>query len=88
MVINTSKTKEIVFRRPNPRWDVDLPHMSHTERITEAKLLNVLFSSSLHFDAHVNFVLKMCNQQSYQLRKFRDQGLSSAQLNIVFDAII
>jgi hypothetical protein len=30
----------------------------------------------------------VCNQRSYLLRKFRDQGLSSAQLNIVFDAII
>jgi hypothetical protein len=88
MVINISKTKEIVFRRPNPRLDVYLPTLPHIERITEAKLLGVVFSSTLHFDAHVNFVLKVCNQRSYLLRKFRDQGLSSAQLNIVFDAII
>jgi hypothetical protein len=57
MVINISKTKEIVFRRPNPRLDVYLPNLPHIERITEAKLLGVVFSSSLHFDAHVNFVL-------------------------------
>jgi hypothetical protein len=88
MVINISKTKEIVFRRPNPRMDLNLSHLPHIERIAQAKLLGVVFSSSLHFDAHVNFVLKTCNQRAYLLRKFREQGLSSAQLNIVFDAII
>jgi hypothetical protein len=54
MVINISKTKEIVFRRSNPRLDVYLPNLPHIERITETKLLGVVFSSTLHFDAHVN----------------------------------
>jgi hypothetical protein len=88
MIINISKTKEIVFRRSNPRLDVYLPNLPYIERITEAKLLGIVFSSTRHFDAHVNCVLKVCNQRSFLLRKFRGQGLSSAQLNIVFDAII
>jgi hypothetical protein len=47
--INISKTKEIVFRRPNPKLDVYLPNLPHIERITEAKLIGVVFSSTLHF---------------------------------------
>jgi hypothetical protein len=46
-----------------------------------------VFSSSLHFDVHVNFVLKVYNQLSYLLWNLRNQGLSIAQLNIVFDAV-
>jgi ATP phosphoribosyltransferase len=88
MVINISETKEIVFRRPNTRLDVDLPNLPRTERPTEAKLLDFVFPRSLHFDAQVNFVLEVCSQRSYILRKFRDKGLSSAQLNIVFDEFV
>ena len=88
MIINFSKTKEIVFRRPNPKMDIDLPSLPGVEQINEVKLLGVIFSNRLHFDAHVNFILKTCSQTSYIMRKFRDQGLSKSQLNIVFDAII
>ena len=41
-----------------------------------------------HFDSHVNYILKMCSQRSYLMRKLIDQGLSPNQLNIIFDAII
>jgi hypothetical protein len=61
--------------------DVDLLNFTHTHRITEAKLLGVVFSSSLQFDTHVDFVFQRNNQRSYFC-------LSSAQLNIVFYAII
>jgi hypothetical protein len=88
MIINTSKTKEIVFRRPNPRACVDLPALLAIEKIKETKLLGVIFSDSFHFDSHVNYILKICSQRSYLMRKLRDQGLTANQLNIVFDAII
>ena len=88
MIINASKTKEIVFRRPNPRLSIDLPALQAIEKIKETKLLGVIFSDSFHFDSHVNYILKICSQRSYLMRKLRDQGLSANQLNIVFDAII
>ena len=88
MIININKTKEIVFRRPNPKMDFDLPSLPGVDQINEVTLLGVIFSNRLHFDTHVNFILKTCSQRSYILRKFRDQGLSKSQLNIVFDAII
>ena len=84
MVINVSKTKEIVFRRPSPRVNIDLPSLIAIDKIKETKLLGVVFSDSFHFDSHVNYILKICSQRSYLMRKLRDQGLSPNQLNIVF----
>jgi hypothetical protein len=50
MLINDSKTKEIVFRRPNPRIIVDLPVLQAIEKIKYTKLFGVIFSDSFHFD--------------------------------------
>jgi hypothetical protein len=88
MIINVSKTKEIVFRRPNSRGCVDPPVLQAIGKLKETKLLGVIFSESFHFDSHVNYILKICSQRSYLMRKLRDQGLTANQLNIVFDAII
>ena len=85
IIINASKTKEIVFHRPNPRVIVDKPVI---EMIKETELLAVIFSDSFHVDTHVNYILKICSQHSYIMRMLRDQGITANQLNIVFDAII
>jgi len=75
MIINASKTKKIVFRRPNPRASIDLPALQAIDKIKETKLLGVIFVDSCHFDSNVNYKLKMCSQRSYLMRKLRDQGL-------------
>jgi len=43
---------------------------------------------SFYFDLHVSYMLKMCSQRSYVMRKLRDQGVTTDQLNMVFNAII
>jgi len=83
MIINASKTKEIVFRRPNPRASINLPALQAIDKIEETKLLGVIFADSFHFDSHVNYILKICSQRSYLMQKLGDQGLSTNQLNIV-----
>jgi len=88
MIINVCKTKEIVFRDPNPRASIDLPALQAIDKIKETKLLGVILADSFHFDSHVNYILTICSQRSYLMRKLRDQGFSTNQLNIVFDAII
>jgi hypothetical protein len=50
MTVNTSKTNEIVFRRPNPRLYVDVMPLLGTEQVNEVKLLGVIFSNNLRFD--------------------------------------
>lgn len=87
MVINLAKTKEIVFRRPSPKLDI-LPALPDIELVDEAKLLGIVVTNNLHFDNHINFILKTCNQRSYLVRKFRDQGLSTEQLTMAFEALI
>jgi hypothetical protein len=88
MVINFTKTKEIVFHRPNPRMELDIIPLPGIEIVKEIKLLGVIFCNVLKFDSHVNFILKLSSQRSYLMKKLRDQGLSLKQLNTVFDAVI
>jgi Reverse transcriptase (RNA-dependent DNA polymerase) len=89
MIINMAKTKEIVFRRPNPRLDIDITKpILGIEQVTEVKLLGVCFDSNLRFCSHLNFILKQCSQRSFLLKQLRCQGLSQKQLNTIFDAII
>jgi len=44
--------------------------------------------STYTFDEHVKNILTICNQRYYLLKCLKGQGLPSAQLNIVFCAII
>ena len=88
MIINIAKTKELVFRRPNPRLTLDVHVITGVERVCEAKLLGVIFKDNLKIDSHVSYVLRICSQRLYLLKQLRDQGLSSKQLDIVFQSII
>ena len=87
MIINVDKTKEIVFHRPSARSS--LPSViTGIEQVVSVKLLGVTFSNTLRFDEHVKNILTICNQRCYLLKCLKGQGLPSAQLNIVFCAII
>jgi len=88
MVINILKTKERVFRRPNPRLYINPVPISEVQQVTSAKSLGITLCDTLRFDAHIGNVLKMCSQRIYLLKLFRDQGLPRHHLNIVFDALV
>ncbi len=90
MIINSIKTKEIVFQRPNLRSSSLLlpPPLADIERIKQAKLLGVVISENLKFMEHVDQTLRTCNQRLYLLKKLRAQVLLSHQLNTVCAAII
>lgn len=88
MTINMTKTKEIIFRRPNRKIDLHLPSFLGIEIIYEAKLLVVIFTNNVHVDSRINYQLKAFSKRSYLMRTLRDQGLWRKQLNAVFDAII
>ena len=88
MVFNIAKTKEIVFKRPNPRLHIAPLPITDVQQVSTAKLLGVTLCEILRFDVHVGNVLKMCSQRVYLLKLLRDQGLPRPQLNIVFDALV
>jgi len=81
MVINILKTKEIVFRRPNPRRCINSVPISEIQQITSAKLLGITLCDTLYFDVHIGNVLKMCSQRIYLLKLLRYQGLPRHHLN-------
>ena len=62
MVVNISKTKELVFYKPH----LSRSHMplavDNTEQVKITRLLGVMFSGNLNFDKHVTFVLSICSQ--------------------------
>jgi len=88
MVVNILKTKEVVFRRPNPRLDVCPVALVGVEQVVSAKLLGIVISQTLRFDIYVNGILKLCSQRIYLLKLLRDKGLPRHLLNTVFDAIV
>ena len=88
MNINFSKTKEIVFHRPNPRSFIPPINLLHIERVNEIKMLGVSISGSLKFDAHVKSVLSQCSQRLYLLKQLKNQGLPINKLDEVYSALI
>jgi len=88
MIIHLLKTKEIVFRRPNPKLVIYPPPLEQIERVSNAKLLGIILNENLRFDIHVNHILKICSQRFYLLKLLRDQGLPRQHLNTVFYALV
>ena len=88
MTINTTKTKDIVFRRPSPLRFHLLPSIQGIQLVDQVKSLGVILHEGSSFDLHVTSLLKQCSQHIYLLRLLRSQGMSSNHLNTIFHAII
>ena len=52
MVINMSKTKELVFYRPHPNRSHVPSAVDNIEQVKIFRLLDVVFSGNLNFDVH------------------------------------
>ena len=52
MVINMSKTTELVFHRPHPSRSHMPPAVDNIEQFKIARLLGVIFSGNLNFHEH------------------------------------
>jgi len=68
MDINVAKTKETVFKRPNPRLYITPLPITAVQQVSSTKLLRVTLCDKFHFDVHIGKVLKMCNQRVYLLK--------------------
>ena len=85
--INMSKTKEMVFHRPNPRCLVPPHPLSNIERVKFTKLLGVNISDTLGAGKQIEYMLTICNQRLYLLNQLKKKGLSKKKLNNVFNAM-
>jgi hypothetical protein len=66
--LNSSKTKIILFRKPNLSHP---PVSSSLSLLSDIKLLGVTYQESLSFDIHVDCILKKASQRLYILRKLK-----------------
>jgi len=78
MVSNLQKTKELVFRPPNPRLVLPVP-IDQIEHVHCAKVLGIYLSDTLQFETHLVNLLKICSQRTYLLKLLRDQGMYTPQ---------
>ena len=87
LTINLSKTKELVFHRPNPIGFIPPPPLKNIERVTFAslQLLGVFVVETLGASKKIKYILQLCNHLLNQLKK---QGLARKQLLNVFNAIV
>ena len=84
------KTKELVFHRPNARNYLAPLALPGIERVLCAKLVGVWLQNDFSMRKHVDITMHnvICIQRSYLLTQLKRQGLSMAQLQFVFDAIV
>jgi len=88
MILNFIKTKEIVFHRPGPKKLHMFPSVESIELVEQAKLLRVILQNNFSVNSHVNYVLTLCSQRIFLLKRLRDQGLNYRQLDTVFQATV
>ena len=88
LLINKSKTKEIVFHRPSVRHFAIPPSLNGIEQVDCVRLLGVLFTDTLSFTPHIDAILSTVSQRLYLLSHLRRQGLHMHGLTTVFTSII
>jgi len=68
LIINSNKTKEVVFRQPR----VSCFHLSaaidDTEQVDCCKMLGVMFQNNCKMDSYVQYILSQCAQRIYLLK--------------------
>ena len=74
--LNVSKTKVIVFKRPNALNIVMPPPLTGIDRTEHAKLLGIVIDGCLAFSHQTDLLLQACNQRLYLIKNLRIQGLS------------
>ena len=90
MILNFSKNKEIVFRRPYPKRGYLSPWwLDGIEQVDHIRYLGVIIQQCLSFELHVQSVLRQCSQRLYLLKMLLSQGIPpSEKLHIIFTGIV
>jgi len=64
------------------------PSVNSVELVTHTKLLGVWIQDNFKVDMHVDYILSLCSQRIFLMKRLRDQGLSATYIHTVFQAII
>ena len=57
------------------------------ERVTLCMLLGVIVQDAFSVDMHANYILSICSQRIFLMKRLLDQGLPVKHLNTVFHAL-
>ena len=74
LLIDTSKTKEIMFKRLSLRQYVPPSPITHIKQVDYVKLLGILFTSTVITSIHINSVFPVMNQRLYLLNQLRTRA--------------
>uniref|UniRef100_A0A3B3BMW9 Alkylated DNA repair protein AlkB homologue 8 N-terminal domain-containing protein n=1 Tax=Oryzias melastigma TaxID=30732 RepID=A0A3B3BMW9_ORYME len=91
LVLNTSKTKEVIvdFRRSKKVEHIPLLiHGEEVERVDHIKFLGIHITSDLTWSVHASYLVKKAQQRLFFLRKLKRTGLSSQLLENFYRATI
>ena len=65
LTINLSKTRELIFHRPNPRNYITPTEINGIERVSVVKLLEVWLQDDMSITKLVDYITHICNQRLY-----------------------
>ena len=85
--INLSKTRELIFHRPNPRNYIPPTEINDIKKISVVKLLGFWLQDDMRFTKHVDYITHICNQRLYLLNQLKKQSLPLAESQSVFVAM-
>ena len=89
LVINTSKTKEIIFwRSKKASSKYNLPLLNNIQRVNHVVLLGVTLESNLGWSIHINNILSQAMQRFYLLRQLKFMSMSGDALDNVFASLV
>ena len=89
LVINTSKTKEIIFWRSKRLSKYNLPLLNNIQRVKHVVLLiGVILESNLGWSIHINNILSQAMQRFYLLRQLKFISMSGDALDNVFASLV
>jgi len=89
LLINLSKTKEMIICRPGNRAKPTFPEpITGIEQIHTIKLLGVTFSDNLSFAPHIDSTLCSVSQRFCLLKQLEIRDLNQAALDIVFHSLV
>jgi hypothetical protein len=91
LIINLTKTNEIVFHRPGPRRFIAPPPLVEVEHVATFKLRGVTGfcnASTLSMETHVNYILLLVYQRLYLINQHWTTGLSAKAREVVFHSLI
>ena len=84
-MLNKSKTKELIVKFTKKGDPLELAEI---ERVTEVKILGVIFDDKLTFKSHINFVKQRITTRIYLLLRLKRLGYSKIELSYLYQSLV